>query len=151
MTAVESMVGDDLPEECLHKEWQLGCPRCFAEMRGISDGVIKVSNGEAFQEGAILSLWHMMIVLADLDHQLIPMSKSLDLKKAELGLSLAANLRNLSAYMMRLAGDPVKLDKALVAASMLAAQAKERLQQEAAPAPPPLMEQSRIFLTDGVL
>ena len=135
----------DLPEECSHLDWQLACPRCFYEVVKVARGSIRADMAALHMEGAILLIWHMMIILADLEDQLRGHAQGIDLQKNKLARDLIANLHQLSTYMMQLGADPAKMQAALAQGAQLAAQAKAAIDSKpAVPAPEP----SRIILTD---
>lgn len=138
-----------LPDECGHKDWVLGCPRCFYEAVRVAQGNIKAETAESHMEGAILIIWHLMVIMADMEDQLRPMTQSIDLSRNQVARDLINNLRQLSHYMMGLGSDAPKLQAALAQGALLAAQTKAAIDaRETGEAPPPKAEPSRIILTD---
>lgn len=118
------------PEECSHLDWQLGCPRCFFEMRGIADGNLRADTVDSHMEGAVLVMWHLLAVMADMEDQLKALLMGMDLQKNRLAADLIANLRQLTLYMMQLGANPDKLIRALQQGSEIAATAKQKMDSE---------------------
>ena len=120
-----------LPEDCGHLEWVPSCPRCFFEVKGLALGNLSAANGEAQMEGAILMNWHVLMVVADMEMQIAPLAKSLELDKIRLAKELIANLKALRVYLLGLGSSPMKMEAALRKAAEIATQVKQ-LQQEMA-------------------
>lgn len=126
--------GEALPAECGHKGWTLGCERCFWEMNGIAQGKIREAVLDDQIKGAVLFNWHVVMVIADMEAQLVPLSESMDIHRSQLGIDLIANLRNLSYYLMKLVADPGKLVHVMEQAALIATQTHARMAAERAPA-----------------
>lgn len=115
----------DLPVDCGHGEFSLGCPRCFFEMKGIVNGEIRMVGSEetkvqARVEGAVLLNWHLLTVFEQMERKLLPMTQSMDLQKNELARALIVNLKQLTTYMVGLVGDPQHLVTVLTEAEAFA-------------------------------
>lgn len=133
----------EVPPDCGHKDWSENCPRCFYEMNTIARQNINVDVKEVQMEGGILILWHMITVMMDMEQQLQPMTQGIDLNKNSLARQLIANLRQLSAYMMKLGSTPDKMAAALMQGALLAKQVKDAIDSGEPPSQAPL-----ISLTD---
>ena len=136
------------PPECGHKDWVLGCEKCFWEMRGVAEGLIHTEQQTAQLNGGVLMAWHVMMVTMDMTHQLVPMSQSIDLQRSALARDVIANLKQVQIYLTRLVADERKLLGAMQAAALVATEMERRAKEEQeaqqrAPAP-----ESNIILTD---
>ena len=134
----------DLPPDCAHTDWELGCPRCFYEAVRVAQGNIVAETREGHFEGAVLIIWHLMVILADMEDQLKAHAQSIDLQKNAVAKQLIVNLRQLSVYMMELGANPAKMEAALQQGALLAAQTKAAIDAREAAGPPP--EPSRIII-----
>ena len=136
---------EEPPPDCAHTEWTFGCPRCFFEMEGLAKSTITTDRTASQIEGAVLMAWHVMFVMIDMEAQLAPITRGLDLRKRELGLDIIANLRQVQVYLTKLVADERKLMAALTVAATVAKEmeAKARADKEAPTAAP-----SSIVLTD---
>lgn len=119
----------EVPPDCGHPDWVVGCERCFFEVKSLALGNLSTANGEAQMEGAILMNWHVLMVVADMEMQIAPLAKSLELDKVRLAKELIANLKALRVHLLGLGASPEKMTVALQQAARIAAQVKQ-LQQE---------------------
>lgn len=110
----------DLPEDCGHQEFTLGCPRCFFEMKGITSGEIKMGQMEGHIEGAILFNWHLLSVFDSMEQQILPATTSIDLSQNMVAKAVIANLRQVYGYMVTIISDPQRLATALDHGAQLA-------------------------------
>ena len=137
----------EAPLECGHKEWALGCERCFYEMNGLAKGEARIANTSAQLSGAILFNWHVIMVLQSIEHQLEPMTRSLELGQVTLAKNLIANLQSIEDHLVKLVQDSQKLTAVLAQAAAFSAKieeelAKEKEQEQATPTP-------SVMLTDA--
>lgn len=123
------------PPECGHKDWTLGCPRCFFEAVGLAKGNMKVAPNDeqlaaAQVEGAILYNWHLLMVLKDVEMQIAPLTRQMDIQRSSIALSVLAQVRKLSQYMVTVVQSPTTMATVLREASALAMQVQEHLKAE---------------------
>lgn len=139
----------DLPD-CGHKEWTLGCERCFFETKALAQRNLQVDQSamdDATFRGASLFAWHIALVLASTIRQAAEMSSSLDLQKAHSARILYYNLKQLEDHITGLMADPPRMEAALRQAADIAVASHQAVQQQAA-APEPTPPASAIVLTD---
>ena len=137
------------PPECGHKDWVLGCERCFYEMRGLTEGSIHTDQQAAQLNGGVLMAWHVMMVTMDMTHQLVPLTQSIDLQRSALARDVIANLKQVQIYLTRLVADERKMLGAMQAAALIATEMEHRAREEQAAAQPAQAPDSNIILTDG--
>lgn len=125
------------PADCGHKDWAPNCPRCFFEMNAIARQNITASSREDQMHGAILIIWHLMTVIADMENQLAPLTQSIDLQKNQVAKDLIRNLHQLSLYMMDLGADPEKMARGLAQGAALAKEVQDRIDSGETKAEPP--------------
>ena len=135
----------EVPPDCEHRDWQMGCPRCFFEACGLAKGEIRATTVDAQMEGAILMNWHVLMVVADMETQLVPMTRSLELDKVRLAKELTANLKALRIYLIALGANPTKMEGALRSAAIVAEHVNKLQQKEQEQ---PMTPVSSIILTD---
>lgn len=141
---------DRVLPECGHKDYMLGCERCFTEMRVLVQGDAVVRTEEASLSGAVLYTWHLLMVIGELQQKCQVMTRSLDLQHQLVGHEIAATLTNISAYMIALIQRPTELQAVLRESAALAAQVEQRAKQEAPPtAPTPPTAKSSLVITDA--
>lgn len=143
ITKLEPVNLPEAPTECGHKDWQMGCERCWWEVRGLANDTIRVSTAEAQIEGAILFNWHVLLTLQGMEQQIAPMMRGIDLKEVELARNIIANLQQITVYLVRLVADPRKLGAALTNAALIARDMASRSPEPRAEAPT-----SSVVLTD---
>ena len=124
-----------IPNVCDHKTWIMGCENCFNEMSSVALKQITVGREAAHIEGAILFNWHVLMMLADFHHQLVPLTQSIDLQKVTLAKDLIANIRQIEVYLINLVADEGKLINALAGAAILAKEAKAAIDAQEAVTP----------------
>ena len=120
----------EAPTECGHKDFVLGCERCFFDMKGLCNGSLHVEDRKAQMDGAVLFNWHVLAVLKDLEDRLIPLTESLDLSKVSLAKNLIANLQQLSVYLIRLVASPGKLEAVMVQCAQMALAVQQQMKAE---------------------
>ena len=138
--------------DCGHKDWVLGCERCFLEMRALALQEAQIVSTKAELEGAMLMAWYVASVLANMEDQAAPMMNDLDIRKSGLARDVVANLRQLTNHLMLVLKDPHRLAHALqVGEEMLrefqAALQKRERQREAED---PGAAAGGLIITDGV-
>lgn len=125
----------NLPAECKHENWTLGCERCFYEVTALAKGEVQAEDSRQAHEhtinGGVLFGWHLLTVLSDIELQLHDMSEStLDLKRRELATSVLKNIHNISAYVVGTCTDTRKMEVAIQRAAVLASEMGRRMEQE---------------------
>ena len=152
MTAIaEPYVPPDAPPECHHKDWELGCPRCFYEMKGLAEATVHADINKATVEGSVLMAWHIMLVLKSTERRLIPQMRSLDLQVAALAKAIYANFQSLTTHIVDLIADERRLSQALNETIAFVAETRQLMKQEPQQPPQaetPVAEASAILLTD---
>jgi hypothetical protein len=152
-TETENPDGYEHPD-CGHKNWRMGCARCWEEISRVAQGHIVAQADDATLQGAIMMAWHMMLVLQQSQAKLEPKRRSLDIRQAEQAEAVAMNFLALSDHLVSLVADPRKLDTAMRQAAVIAQEAqKHSAEMQAAtpsetPAPTPA-NPSPIILTDA--
>ena len=116
--------------DCGHPDWQVGCPRCFLELKGLAKGNIQATTAEAQMEGAVLMNWHVIMVVADMEKQMIPLLQSLELDKVRLAKELIANLQALRRYCIQLGAVPGRMEAALQSAAAIAKEVDQLVRSE---------------------
>ena len=154
MTTGESQLIDsgrpaDLPD-CGHKDWTLGCERCFYEITALAKGEVQAEDARQVHEhtlnGGVLFGWHLLTILGDIELQLRDIADAaLDLNKRNLATSLLRNVHNISAYVVSTCTDTHKMDAAINQAVVIATEMNKRMRQETEPVATSV---SRIVLTD---
>lgn len=132
MSQQEPPVAVTAQPDCGHKEWTLGCQRCFDETTALAKGDASVDTHTAYIQGGTLMCWHMMLLLRDFQAQLAAMAQGIDLQKVQLAKTLMVNLQQLEVHLMALVADEGKMTAALVEAARIAKLAKEQLDAERA-------------------
>lgn len=136
-------------EDCLHKDWTLGCERCFWEATNVAKGNIKADTQqgsiEQQTEGAILFAWHAVMVLQDLGDQCLRSANTeLDIGKIGLCRDLAANMQQIAQHFIKTISDPRALAAAMQRAVLICMEMQRRHEQGPGSAP----AESIIKLTD---
>ena len=152
--ATASELPNDLPPNCNHDEWTLGCSRCFYEVTGLAAGNIRAEDSQRAHEhtvnGGVLFGWHVITVLADMEMELTRIgSETLDLKRRELAPNTIKNIHNLSVYVAHICTDTKAMGNVIASAAELATAMRERMDKEPVPAEAkPAPVKSSIVLTD---
>ena len=134
---------EGLPD-CGHPDWQVGCPRCFLELKGLAKGNIQATTAEAQMEGAVLMNWHVIMVVADMEKQLMPMLRSLALDEVKLAKELIASLQALRRHLIQLGAVPGKMEQALQSAAVVAREVDALVRSEEAAS-----SKSSLVITDA--
>ena len=138
-----------VPPDCGHKEWTLGCPRCFQELTALAKGDAQVDTHAATLRGATLMCWHLMLLLRDFQAQLSVHTQSLDLQKVQVAKTLQTNLQQVEVHLTHLMTDEQRMTASLLEAARIAKITKEALDAERAAhgATPPQESPSGIVIT----
>ena len=145
----------ELPPNCNHDQWELGCARCFVEATQLAAGNVRAEDQQRAHEhtlnGGVLFGWHVITVLADMEMELTHVAnETLDLKKRELAANTIHNIHNLSVYVAKVCTDTKAMGNAIQSAAALAQAMRERIEAEkAAPIPEPAPV-SKLVLTDAL-
>lgn len=122
------------------------------EMNALCKGNVHAETGKAVIEGAMLVLWHVMLVLQASMKKLGPYMSSLDMREAEKAKMVYLNFQALQDNISMLMADPSKLNAALDnATAFVLSMQQQQAAAQAAPAetaPPPPSAPSLITLTD---
>lgn len=96
--------------DCGHKDWTVGCERCFWEATNIAKGNLQGRVLEDQTEGAIMFASYMILVFTDMADQCVGMERAqLDLNKQQLARDLAVNIGGLIDHTLKILADPAKM------------------------------------------
>lgn len=138
-----------VPADCGHLQWQMNCERCFYEMSNLASNNIKAASIESVAEGAILFNWHVLMVLKDMEVQLLPYTRSLDLHTNAAAKLQMSNLKKLGVYFVQVVQQPESLARVLEESRVIAEAMVKQQRATTGEAQGTEAQTSGLILTDG--
>lgn len=135
--------------ECGHKDYVLGCRKCFVELKALGEGTVAADMVDAQIVGATLMAWNIMLALKKLEdgaHRVI--TQSLDLRDVGTARSIQANLMQVSDYLFKLIKNPETLATELAETAQFINAVKVEIANKAATATVEPPAPSGIVMTD---
>lgn len=118
-----------IPEECGHKDWELGCKRCFFEMNAMARGNLRSQTMEDHLAGALILVYHLMALMDRCLQQIKPQMSSIDLQKNSVAKEVYANLVELQRYFVNLLADPHRMQAAMQEGAEISIEMKRAIEE----------------------